>query len=131
MRTRRKKRRKRIGISLGLLLIALSPAPAQTRRASAAAYGVVAGSVFQESGYSLANAQITLIPDPQASSSQGKLKKLESVSDSRGEFAFHVPPMHYIIRVKAKGFESQEKPVELAGEGRIDVTFQLHPESKK
>jgi hypothetical protein len=39
--------------------------------------------------------------------------------------------MHYIIRVKAKGFESQEKPVELAGEGRIDVTFQLHLESKK
>jgi len=112
------------------LLIALSPAPAQTRRA-AAAYGVVAGSVFQESGYSLPNAQITLIPDPQASSSEGKLKKLESVSDSRGEFAFHVPPMRYIVRVKARGFEGQEKPVELAGEGRIDVTFQLQPESKK
>jgi hypothetical protein len=135
MRMRRKKKRKKIGISLALLLIALSSAPilGQKKKAAPATYGVVAGSVFRESGYSLPDAQITLLQDPQAGSSPAKAKKLESVSDARGEFSFHVPPapMRYIVRVKARGYESQEKPVDFQGEERIDLTFQMEPESKK
>jgi len=134
MRTRRKRRRKKIGISLALLLIAISPAPVPAQKKPApASYGIVAGSVFQESGYALPGAQITLLPDPQPGSPPLKAKKLESVSDTRGEFVFRVPaaPLRYIVRVKARGYEGQEKPVEIEGEGRIDVTFQMEPESKK
>jgi len=131
---RRKKRRKRIGISLALLLIALSPAAVPGQKAGAD-YGIVAGSVFQESGYALPGAQITLLPGPEANSSSqgGKARKLESVSNSRGEFSFRVlpGPMHYIVRVKAKGHASQEKTADLKGDERIDLTFQMEPESKK
>jgi hypothetical protein len=134
MRTRRKRKKKKIGISLALLLIAFSPAPALAQKKPApASYGIVAGSVFQESGYALPGAQITLVPDQQPGSPPTKAKKLESVSDTRGEFVFHVPPapMRFIVRVRARGYESQEKPVEIQGEGRIDVTFQMESESKK
>ena len=130
MRMRRKKKKKRIGISLALLVIALSPAAlGQKKKTLAASYGIVAGSVFRESGYSLPEAQITLVPDP----SDAKAKKLEAVSDARGEFVFRVPPvpMHYIVRVKARAYESQEKPAELHGEDRVDLTFTMQPEPKK
>ncbi len=133
---RRKKKRKKIGISLALLLIAMSPATVlgQRNKADSGSYAIVAGTVFQESGYALPNAQITLVPGPQGSSSQGgKAKKLDAVSNARGEFAFRVPsgPMRYIVKVKAKGHESQEKAVDLHGDERMDLTFQMEPESKK
>jgi hypothetical protein len=39
--------------------------------------------------------------------------------------------MRYIIRVSAKGFRNEQKTVTVEGqEGRLDVTFQLHEESK-
>lgn len=135
MRTRRKKRRKKIGTSLALLLMALAPAAlfGQKKPTGAAAYGIVAGSVFRESGYAFGDAQITLVPESQTSGSAGKNKKLESFTDARGEFVFRVPPtpMRFTVRVKAKGYQSQEKLVDFQGEQRIDVTFQMEPESKK
>ena len=59
-------------------------------------------------------------------------KKLKAVSDTRGEFAFHVPPAEarYTVSVKANGFESQEKIAAVAGEVRVDVFFQLKPVAK-
>jgi len=130
---RRKRKKKRIGISLALWLIASAPPALLGQRKAPAVFGIVAGSVFQESGYALPGAQIELVPDPNASSSQGKAKKLESISDSRGEFAFHVPlaPMRYTLKLKAKGYQSQEKPVDFQGDARIDLSFQMEPESKK
>jgi hypothetical protein len=38
--------------------------------------------------------------------------------------------MKYLVKVSAKGYASQEKPVTVQGEDRIDLTFQLQPESK-
>ena len=133
MKKRRKRRKKRIGISL-LLLAAVFTLPALgDKKKEAESYFLVAGTVFQESGFALPNADVVLIPDPQPDAPRTKIKKLQTVSDSRGEFAFRISTiaMRYIIKVSAKGFQSGEKPVTIEGqEGRLDVTFQLHEESK-
>ena len=138
MKKRRKGRKKRIGISL-LLLAAVFTLPALgdkklgDKKKEAESYFLVAGTVFQESGFALPNADVVLIPDPQPDAPRTKIKKLQTVSDSRGEFAFRISTiaMRYIIKVSAKGFQSGEKPVTIEGqEGRLDVTFQLHEESK-
>ena len=131
MRTKMK-RKKRSGVSLALLfLIPLLPAPA-AKKSKPESYSLVAGTVFRESGYALPQAEITLIPDPQPDSTPAKVKRLQAYSDARGEFVFRVPPaaMHYIVKVAAKGFQPAQKPVVIQGEERVDVTFQLQPESK-
>jgi len=134
MRTRRKKRsRKRIGTSLILFLAAvLFPAWAAGSKA-AQSYALVAGTVFQQSGYALPGAAVTLAPDPQPGVRLPKgLKKTHTTSNSRGEFVFRVPagPMHYTLKAEANGFLSQEKSVEIQGEERADVAFQMQPRSK-
>jgi hypothetical protein len=136
MKTR--KRKKRTGSSLPTaiicavsvcLLSAAIPARAGEQGPSRQ-YALVAGTVFQESGLSLRGAEILLVPNQQDAKAY-KLKKSEAISDARGEFAFRVPaqPARYTIKVKRKGFVAQEKPVEVKGDERIDVNFQLEPAS--
>jgi hypothetical protein len=130
---RRKRRKKRIGISLLLLAAAFTLPALGDKKKTAEPYFLVAGTVFRESGFALPNADVVLIPDPPPDAPRTRIKKLQTLSDSRGEFAFRIPTaaMRYLVRVSAKGFESGEKPVTVEGqEGRVDVTFQLHEESK-
>lgn len=98
-----------------------------------APYGLIAGSVFRETGRSLAGAEIRV--EPAAASESGtriKIKKIEGRTDGRGEFAIRVPaePMRYTLRVSAPGYQPQEKAVSINGEDRIDVFFTLEPASK-
>lgn len=57
-----------------------------------APHAVVAGTVFRENGFSLPGAAVTLAVKEAPGVSTKKMKKLQSVSDPRGEFAFRVPP---------------------------------------
>jgi len=95
-------------------------------------FALIFGTVFQESGFSLPGARIEIVP---AGGLQGarKFKKLEAVSDSRGEFAFRVPvdEMTYKLTVRAAGHVPQEKTTQVAGEVRVDVFFRLEATSKK
>ncbi len=130
---RRRKRRKRIGISLLLLATAFFlPAEAAKKKAVLEPYALLAGTVFRETGFSLPNAEIVVIPDPLPDATPLKVKKLQTVSDARGEFALRLPAanMRYTVKVSAKGYRSEEKSVTVQGEDRLDVTFQLHEESK-
>jgi len=116
-----------------LVLAAVLPvAAAGKKKAVPEPYGLVAGSVFRDSGYALPYAEITLVPNPPPNTSPVKVKKMQAVSDARGEFVFRVPPatMTYLVKVVAKGFHSEEKAVTIQGEERVDVTFMLHEESK-
>ena len=101
---------------------------------SQAPFAVVGGTVFRDSGFALAGAEITLEPDPPATpGTKAKVKKLKSASSPRGEFTFRVPPVaaRYRVTVSAKGFQSADKVVEVAGGAeRVDATFTLAPESK-
>ncbi len=131
-RTKRKTRK--IGISLIFLLIAAIPlAGAGKKKTVAEAYSIVAGTVFREPGFALPGAEVTLIPNFQADGVSLKVKKLSTVSDTRGEFVFRVPVanVQYTVKVAAKGYRGEEKTVNVQGEERADVTFQLHEESKQ
>lgn len=93
-----------------------------------APHAVVAGTVFRESGFSLPGAAVTLA----VKDAPKKLKKLQSVSDSRGEFAFRVPPGQatYVVRASLKGFQPVEKEASVSGDERVEVTLVLPAESK-
>lgn len=93
-----------------------------------APHAVVAGTVFRESGFSLPGAAVTL----SVKDAPKKVKKLQSVSDSRGEFAFRVPPgaATYLVRASLKGFQPVEKEASVSGEERVEVTLVLPAESK-
>ena len=132
MRKRRRKK-KRIGISLWLALIAiLSPAQAAKKKADPDSYAVVSGTVFRDPGFALPNATVTLTPAPSQAAPSAKFKKQQTVCNARGEFVFRVPPvsMHYTVRAAAKGYRDDEKPIDVEGEARVEVTFSLHEESK-
>jgi hypothetical protein len=130
---RRKTRKRRSGIKLAgaLLLVACAIAGAGDRKKSEA-HAVVAGTVFHDPGLALPGATVVLALDD--AGGNGHFKPQKTLSDDRGEFAFHVPPAaaHYVLRVSAKGFEAQEKKAEVSDpEERVDVNFNLMPKSKQ
>ena len=91
------------------------------------AYAVIAGTIFHDNGFSLAGAAVTL-----SRKDAPKIKGLQSVSDSRGEFAFRVSPAPaaYVVKASLKGYQPAEKEVSVAGEERVEVTLSLPTESK-
>jgi hypothetical protein len=97
-----------------------------------APHAVVAGTVFRENGFSLPGAAVTLAVKQVPGVPKAKAKKLQSVSDGRGEFAFRVPPgsAMYVVRASLKGFQSVEKEASVSGEERVEVTLVLPAESK-
>jgi hypothetical protein len=133
MRTKKKRKpKKRIGTSLrlvgallllGLLTLGAAPKKKPVRET----YALISGSVFNDSGYALPDADVTIAPE-----AQNKTKPLEAVSDARGEFVVRVPPgpANYIVAVQAKGYQSQRKSVAINDQERVEVTFQLDRESK-
>jgi len=130
---KRRKKKKRIGISLLLALIAILPeAQAAKKKTEPESYALISGTVFRDPGFALPNATVTLTPDPSPGSSAAKIKKQETVCNSRGEYVFRLPPltMHYTVRAAAKGYRDQEKSIDVEGEARVDVTFSLQSQSK-
>ena len=97
-----------------------------------APHAVVAGTVFRENGFSLPGAAVTLAVKEAPGAPKTKMKKLQSVSDGRGEFAFRVPPgaATYVVRASLKGFQAIEKEASVSGEERVEVTIMLPVESK-
>jgi len=125
--------RKRIGTSLLLAAAILTlPCLADKKKAAPEQYVVLYGTVFRDTGFALADAGVEVVPVVESGKESVKVKKMQVVSNGRGEFAFHLPaqPMRYVVKVSARGYQSQEKPVTVQNDDRIDLTFQLQPESK-
>ena len=116
---------KLVGSKLAVLLVCGLLSSAAGKKAEP--YAVVAGTVFREDGFSLPGASVTLLPKDAP-----KGKKLEAMSDARGEFAFRVPAAAaaYVVKAARKGFQPAEKEASVSGEGRVDVTLILSVESK-
>jgi hypothetical protein len=112
-------------VAMGCLL-ALSAVPGASLQKNGA-YAVIAGTVFHDNGFSLAGAAVTL-----SRKDAPKAKGMQSVSDSRGEFAFRVSPVPaaYVVKASLKGYQPAEKEVSVAGEERVEVTLSLPTESK-
>jgi hypothetical protein len=138
MRTTRTKTRTRttIGSRIACLTVAcliFSAVPAAAEKKpkkgsdASAPYSVIAGTVFRPPGFALPGAEVEITPE-----TEGKPKKLKTVSDARGEFAVRLPsvPMKYKVDVKCNGYQSQQKMVEIEGEQHKDLTFQLEPAAK-
>ncbi len=138
MKRRRRSPKKRIGISQwalpALLLVCLLPLRAAPKKKPALdTYAIISGSVFTDGGFALPGAGVTVVSEvPGDGSSPKKTKPIEMVSDARGEFVVRVPPgpMHYLVSVSAKGYQSQQKTVSVQDQERVEVTFQLEPQSK-
>ena len=134
---RKRNPKKRIGTKFSLLAALLlsgllSFAGAPKKKPALDSYAIVSGTIFQENGYALADADVSIVPDTASDGTARKAKKMEAISSERGEFAFRVPPgpMHYLVTAAAKGYQSQKKSVAVEDQERVEVTFQLEPESK-
>ena len=125
---------RRIGSSVFVVLALLAggTAHAARKRKTSEPFAVVGGTVFRESGLSLPGAEVSIAPDPQPGQTPVKIADPKAVSDNRGEFAFRVPvtAMRYTVKAKMKGFQPQQKSVDVEGEVRTDVTFTLPQVSK-
>ncbi len=134
MRTaRRKKKTKRTGsralfAALFVAAVTVSFAAGGQKKLAQAEdeYSVVAGTVFREPGFALGGAEVKLVPEGET-----KAKKQSFVTNSRGEFAFRVPASggRFRLSASAKGFRSEEKTVTVTPGERVEVTFNLNPES--
>ena len=71
------------------------------REKPAAPMGVIAGSVFRETGFSFAGVEVVVVWELEGR----KKKEWKGRTDSRGEFAFRVPAAEgsYAVRVRADG----------------------------
>lgn len=98
----------------------------QERGKSGRPHALISGTVFRDPGFSLPGAEIELEPDPKGKTSV-KVKKMKAVSDSRGEFAFRVPPepMSYTLSFRARGFQPEQRSVTISGEERQEVYVTL------
>jgi hypothetical protein len=130
----RRKRRKRTRTGsralIGVLLAALAALPVwganRKEKPAPLPVAVIAGTVFRTPGLALPAAELTAVPKENESGGV-KLKKMQTVSSVRGEWAVRVPavPAEYTIYVKCTGYESQQKTVAIEGEQRREVNFLL------
>jgi len=111
-----------------LVATGLTAADKKSKQAQA----LIAGTVFRDTGFTLAGAEIILVPLGDSKDARNT-KKMQAISDGRGEFALRVPalPSQYKLSVRAPGYKPQEKTVTIAADERLDVFFRLEPASKK
>jgi len=117
---------------IGSLLFLLTWAGAEMLPAQdTAAYSIIAGTVFREPGFALPGALVTLeAAGPPAKGKRFKAQKV--VSDRHGEYGFRMPPSEakFKLTASAKGFITQEKETTALPGVRVDVFFELKPESR-
>jgi len=106
--------------------IALGSETPETRKQPA--FVVIGGTVFREPGFALPGAEVVISPAPAPSA----LKPIKARTDSRGEFAVRVPSerQRYKVEATARGYERQEKTIQVTGDVRTEVTFTLAASSK-
>lgn len=89
---------------------------------------VIAGTVFRDPGFAAAGALALLTAlEPPAGEKRFRPQKVHTTA--RGEFFFYVPatPARYRVTASYSGHEAQEQAVEIHGEERVDLTFNLKP----
>jgi hypothetical protein len=96
------------------------------KKASPANPAVIAGSVFQENGFSVRGARVVIV-----NAARPKEKK-ETTTDVQGEFAVRIPAGQatYAVEVSADGFAPGRKSVVISGDERVDLTFRLAPAAR-
>lgn len=128
----KKRRKTTTGVSriarLAFLLICLIAAAPGQRDKKAVPQAVIAGTIFREPGFAVAGAEAVLTADRPPAGVK-KFKPLKTSTAARGEFFFYLPAAEAVYRVKASapGLQPQEREVQIHGEERVDVYFNLKP----
>lgn len=103
-------------------------AAGKKKEKDAQSFGVIAGTVFRETGFSFAGVEVIVVWEVDGK----KKKEWKGRSDARGEFAFRVPAAlgKYVVRVKAEGHAPVEKQVELGIDERKEISILMSTEKK-
>lgn len=111
-----------------LIAWAAAPASGKKKEKSAESFGVIAGTVFRETGFSFAGVELVVVWEVDGK----KKKEWKARSDARGEFAFRVPAAvgKYIVTVKAEGHAPVEKQVEVGIDERKEISILMSTEKK-
>jgi Carboxypeptidase regulatory-like domain len=110
-------------------LLGTAALPLEAKKKQPQKQGVIAGTVFQKSGFSLPGATLTLTPVVEEGAKLRKKDIRQTTSDRRGEFSFRVPfgSLGYTVSVEAEGWQAAEKTVQSQWDQKITVTFRLKP----
>ena len=119
-------------IGLCGLLILVSRANVVAKEKESEPFALLVGSCFQGEGFSLPGAKILV----EIQSEEGKLskvKKWQTVSDNRGEFALRLPAGRHSFLIKAslEGFTPLENTVSFVQDERQNVILKFELDSKK
>jgi hypothetical protein len=95
---------------------------------AAAPYALIAGTIYRPPGLALPGAKITVTPET-APQDEVKVKRIQEVTNARGEFAIRVPPVptRYRVDVKANGYQSVSRSVQVETEDRYELSIVLDP----
>ncbi len=90
------------------------------------------GSVFDEKGFSLPGVHLKLQrvrTEDEANSKKFESVKMDYTTNSRGEFAFRLPPMRarYQVTAIVSGYKPQTKIVDVGADESVPLAFSLEP----
>jgi hypothetical protein len=111
-----------------LVVFSARTAAGKKKEKSPEPFGIIAGTVFRETGFSFAGVELVVVWEVDGK----KKKEWKARSDARGEFAFRVPATvgKYIVTVKAEGFTPVEKQVEVGIDERKEISILMSTEKK-
>jgi hypothetical protein len=111
-----------------LLCPAALPSQKEKNKRATAPFALIAGTVYRPPGFALADVSVSITPE--ISEVNGvKLKKVEAVTNFRGEWATRVPPVpaKWRVDVKTSGYRPEQRSVSVEGEQRFDLSIVLEP----
>ena len=124
------KRSRLLTAAVALILSLLIALPAAAKEKEPKKSAVIAGTVFQETGFSLPGATVTVtaIGEEEGPAIDEKLV-WDATTDRRGEYAIRVPAgsMRYNVRAEADGWKPAEKVVHVNWDQRHEISFRLKP----
>ncbi len=94
---------------------------------------LVRGAVFDVKGYSLPGVRLKLVRVANEEEAKDKKKiasvKMDYITNSRGEFAFRLPPVRarYQVTALIRGYKSQVKTVDVGEDEAVPLAFSLEP----
>jgi len=102
----------------------------EKRKEASEPFALIAGTVYRPPGFALSGVAVVVAPETE--SNNDKLKKAETVTNTRGEFAVRVPPVpaKWRVDVKMNGYRPEQKSVSVEGEQRVDLSFILEAAGK-
>jgi len=121
-----------LGMGLCGVLIFLQEASLVAKEKELEPFALLVGTCTNDEGFSLAGATIRV--EMQTNEEKhGKVKKWQTVSDARGEFALRLPPGRhtFVVHGTRAGFASSQGTVSFVQDERQNIILKFELESSK